>query len=123
MLIIVPWAVIRSHERTLSLFASLVVLSGVAVYFNVLIGAASTMVILRYFMESYYFIMMSFIAALLVFLRPTVRNRDITGCAGFVYPRHSRALRQDTTRNNDHAREPGCGPDRSSRADVAGTPP
>ena len=123
MLIIVPWAVVRSHERTPPLFAGLVVLLGVAVYFNVLIGAASTMVILRY-LYGVLLLHHDVVYCGFVGLSQTiVSNWDIACCAGFVYPRHSGALRQDTTRNNDHAREQGCGPDRSSRSDMAGTPP
>ncbi len=70
MLIVVPWALIRAYKRRKSLCAGLMVLLTVVIYFNVLLGVVSTVVVLRYFMDSYYFLMLLCIAALSVFMRP-----------------------------------------------------
>jgi hypothetical protein len=68
--VLTPFAIIkclRSNER---MFVALIVLASATIYLNVIFGLFGTMVIMRYFVEFYYFMIMMFLGSLLVFVRP-----------------------------------------------------
>ncbi len=70
MLILIPGAMERAYRTNRQALLSMIVLLGVAVYFNILLGIVSTVVVLRYFMDPYYFMLMLFTGVLAAWVRP-----------------------------------------------------
>jgi hypothetical protein len=70
MLILVPLGMYKAHKRHSPLFVSMLALLATIVYLNIVIGFFGTIVIMRYFVEFYYFLILLFVAALFVFLSP-----------------------------------------------------
>ena len=72
LLVTVPFGIYKAFRDRSPLLASFAVLLVATVYLNLLIGFFGTMIILRYFIEFYYLLILTFFASLLVFFRPKI---------------------------------------------------
>jgi hypothetical protein len=70
MLLLVPFGLYKAHKAQSHLLTPILVLLLTVAYLNVIIGWFGTIVIMRYFVEFYYFLMLLFVATLLLFVRP-----------------------------------------------------
>lgn len=70
MLILVPLGIYKALKGKSDLLVPVLVMLVTVMYLNIIIGFFGTIVIMRYFVEFCYFLMLLFLAVLLIFLRP-----------------------------------------------------
>lgn len=70
LLLIIPFGLYKTMKQREPLGVPLIIISSLTVYLNLIIGYFGTMIIMRYFIEFYFFLMLAFFAALLTFIRP-----------------------------------------------------